>query len=69
MEKLAEQREVELISISAKKSAKKGRNLAKTTANAVSAKKNRQAEVNAVKTLSFGEWRSQVTKQKLCMYA
>ncbi len=67
VEELAEQREVELVSISAKKSAERGMDLAKTTANTVCAKKNKQAQLNVVKMLSFGEWRATVTKQKLCI--
>ncbi len=58
---------MELVSISAKKSAEKGMDLAKTTANAVCAKRNAQTQVKAVKTLSFGEWQSQITQQKLCI--
>ncbi len=65
VEELAEQREVELVSISAKKSAEKGMDLAKSSANTVCAKRNAQAHVKVIKTLSFGEWRTQISKQKL----
>ena len=65
VEELAEQREVELGSMTAKKPMGRGIELAR--ANTVGAQKNKVASINSIKASSFGEWRMQISKKKLCI--
>ncbi len=45
-----------------------GMDLAETTASTVTAKKTKKTQVHPVKVLSFGKWKTKITKQKLCIH-